>query len=122
MDAKVASCHFDYTDMPSAYCMFELHDPSDKTDETTADAEKWLDVAKTLPKEYSSQVKRIWNNWLSARRELEKIYHQLPTSVFQADINDTNVKWYVILIANSKSASKKLSHAYAFCRHGMCCF
>ena len=91
MDAKVASCHFDYTDMPSAYCMFELYDPSDKTDETTADAEKWLDVAKTLPKEYSSQVKRIWNNWLSARRELEKIYHQLPTSVFQADINDTNV-------------------------------
>ncbi len=91
MDARVAACHFDYTDLPSAYCMFEVFDPSDQTDETTEDAEKWLAVAKTLPEEYSIQVERIWNNWLEARRELEKIYHQLPTSVFQADINDTNV-------------------------------
>lgn len=91
MDARVAACHFDYTDMPSAYCMFELFDPSDKTDETTEDAEKWLAIANTLPEDYSAQVERIWNNWLEARRKLEKIYHQLPTSVFQADINDTNV-------------------------------
>lgn len=91
MDAKVASRHFDYTDMPSAYCMFELFDPNDKTDETTEDAEKWLAVAKTLPEEFSGRVKRIWDNWLDARRKLEKIYHQLPTSVFQADINHTNV-------------------------------
>ena len=91
MDARVAACHFDYTDLPSAYCMFEVFDPCDKSDETTADAEKWLEAAKSLPEEYSARVGRIWNNWLEARRELEKIYHRLPTSVFQADINDTNV-------------------------------
>ena len=91
MDAKVAACHFDYTDLPSAYCMFEVFDPNDETDETTEDAKKWLDIAKTLPAEYSERVDRIWQNWLNARTELEKIYHQLPTSVFQADINDTNV-------------------------------
>lgn len=91
MDAKVAARHFDYTDMPSAYCMFELFDPNDKTDETTEDAEKWLAVAKALPERYFAQVERIWNNWLEARKNLEKIYHKLPTSVFQADINDTNV-------------------------------
>ncbi|MBO4618401.1 MAG: hypothetical protein J5717_13760 [Lachnospiraceae bacterium] len=91
MDAKVAARHFDYTDMPSAYCMFEVFDPNDKTDETTEDAEKWLAVARKLPTEFAGQVQRIWNRWLDARHELEKIYHKLPTSVFQADINDTNV-------------------------------
>lgn len=91
MDAKVAAHHFDYTDLPSAYCMFELFDPNDKTDETTEDANRWLDVARTLPKEFSDRVERIWNNWENARRELEEIYFQLPTSVFQADINNTNV-------------------------------
>ena len=91
MDAKVASCHFDYTNLPSAYCMFEVFDPADECDETTEDAKKWLAIAKTLPEKYSDRVERIWNNWLEARRELEKIYHKLPTSVFQADINDTNV-------------------------------
>lgn len=91
MDAKVAACHFDYTDLPSAYCMFELFDPCDESDETTEDAEKWLEVAKTLPKVFSVQVVRIWTRWLEARSELEKIYHKLPSLVFQADINDTNV-------------------------------
>ena len=91
MDARVAACHFDYTDLPSAYCMFETFDPSDKCDETTEDAEKWLTLAKTLPDRFKGQTERIWNNWLRARRELERIYHKLPTSVFQADINDTNV-------------------------------
>lgn len=88
MDAKVAACHFDYTDIPSAYCMFELFAPDD---ETTADANKWLNIAKTLPDEFRERVERIWKNWTDARKELEEIYHQLPTSVFQADINNTNV-------------------------------
>ncbi len=91
MDARVAACHFDYTELPSAYCMFETFDPCDKSDETTQDAEKWLTLAKTLPDNHKSQVERIWNNWLKARRELEKIYHKLPASVFQADLNETNV-------------------------------
>lgn len=91
MDAKVAARHFDYTELPSAYCMFEVFAPGDRCDETTEDAEKWLTIAKTLPEKYSDRVERIWNNWLGARRELKKIYHELPTSVFQADINDTNV-------------------------------
>lgn len=91
MDAKAASAHFDFTDLPSAYCMFELFDPNDETDETTEDAEKWHKLAQALPEEYSEQVGRIWDNWLEARKQLREIYPQLPTSVFQADLNDTNV-------------------------------
>ena len=91
MDARVAACHFDYTDLPSAYCMFELFDSNDETDETTEDAKKWLNIAQKLPEEFAERVGRIWENWLKAREELEKIYHKLPVSVFQADINETNV-------------------------------
>ena len=91
MDAKVAACRFDYTDLPSAYCMFETFDPNDKQDETTEDAESWLQMARMLPDRFAPQVERIWSRWLEARKELEKFYHQLPKSVFQADINDTNV-------------------------------
>ena len=91
MDAKVAACHFDYTDLPSAYCMFEVFDPGDECDETTEDAKKWLAIAEALPEKYTARVDKIWNNWTEARKKLEEIYHRLPTSVFQADINDTNV-------------------------------
>ena len=91
MDAKVAACHFNYTDLPSGYCMFEVFDPTDKSDETTEDTERWFMIAKKLPNTFMCQVERIWNNWLDARKELKKIYHMLPSSVFQADINVTNV-------------------------------
>ena len=48
-------------------------------------------MADKLPEQFREQVERIWNNWLEARKQLRDIYDELPTSVFQADINDTNV-------------------------------
>ena len=72
MDAKVAACRFDYTDLPSAYCMFETFDPNDKQDETTEDAESWLQMARMLPDRFAPQVERIWSRWLEARKELEQ--------------------------------------------------
>lgn len=91
MNAKVASKHFDFTSLPSAYCMFETFDPMDEMDETTEDAMKWKEIADQLPEKYRTQVERIWTNWQDAREQLRKFYGDLPTSVFQADINDTNV-------------------------------
>jgi len=91
MNAKVASMHYDFTDLPSAYCMFTTFEPSDETDETTEDALRWKKEAEKLPEEYQEQVNRIWSNWETARAQLREIYSELPTSVFQADINDTNV-------------------------------
>lgn len=91
MDAKVASRYSDYTNLPSGMCMFELFVPSDKVDETKKDALKWKGEADKLPEKFQNQVKRIWNNWLDARNELEKIYDKLPRSVFQADNNVSNI-------------------------------
>lgn len=97
MTAKVAARHFDYTEYPSGYCLFETFCPSDKVDEVLENALKWKDYADTLPEEYSEQVQRIWKLWIENRSMLEPIYKDLPTSVFQADLNASN-----ILIDDSK--------------------
>ena len=91
MTAKVAARHFDYTQYPSAYCLFTTFCPSDKTDEVLENAVEWKRYAETLPREFQGQAQRIWHIWWENRNALEKVYPLLPTSVFQADLNPTNI-------------------------------
>lgn len=91
MTAKIAAAQYDFCEYPSGYCLFERFCPSDKTDEVLEVALKWKEYADMLPAQFSEQVQRIWNRWQENRSELEKIYPQLPTSVFQADLNATNL-------------------------------
>ncbi len=91
MTAKVAAQYFDYTEYPSAYCLFETFCPSDKTDEVLDNALEWKAYADTLPEEFKEQTERIWRLWIDNRAALEPIYKQLPTSVFQADLNPSNI-------------------------------
>lgn len=91
MTAKIASKFFSYTDYPSAYCLFETFCPSDKTDEVLENAFKWKKYAETLPKEFQPQVQKIWCLWTENRSALEQVYKKLPTSVFQADLNPSNI-------------------------------
>lgn len=91
MTARVAAQHFDYSAYPSGYCLFETFCPSDKTDEVLENALAWKKYADTLPHECREQVERIWRLWLKNRSALEPVYKMLPTSVFQADLNPTNI-------------------------------
>ena len=91
MTAKIAAKHFDYTDYPSAYCLFETFCPSDEVDEVLENALKWKQYADTLPDIFHEQVQRIWKLWTDNRTALEPVYGKLPTSVFQADLNSTNI-------------------------------
>lgn len=91
MTAKIAAKHLDFTDYPSGWCLFDTFAPSDETDEVMENALDWEKNADTLPPKFQTQVQRIWRRWIENRNELEKIYHQLPTSVFQADLNPTNI-------------------------------
>ncbi len=91
MTARIAAAQLDFSEYPSGYCLFERFCPSDKADEVLEVALKWKEYADMLPSQFSEQVQRIWNRWLENRSELEKIYPQLPTSVFQADLNATNL-------------------------------
>ena len=89
--ARIAAQHFDYSPFPSAYCLFETFCPSDKTDEVLENALAWKECADKLPEEFSEQTDRIWQLWIENRAALEKVYNKLPSSVFQADLNPTNI-------------------------------
>lgn len=91
MTAKIAAKKFDYTDYPSAYCLFETFCPSDLTDEVLENALEWKSIAERLPVQFSEQVQRIWRLWSDNRENLKEMYAKLPTSVFQADLNSTNL-------------------------------
>lgn len=91
MTAKIASNYFDYTEYPSGYCLFEKFCASDKTDEVLENAIEWYQYAKSLPSEFQVQIDKIWALWNQNRKSLEPLYKQLPTSVFQADLNSTNI-------------------------------
>ena len=91
MTAKMAAQYFDYSEYPSAYCLFEKFCPSDETDEVLGNALEWKKYADTLPEELREQVERIWQLWTDNRAALEKVYKQFPTTVLQADLNFSNV-------------------------------
>lgn len=90
MTAKIAAKKFNYTDIPSAYCLFDTF-AGDKMDEVTKNAIEFQNYCKTLPQQFAAQASRIFSRWKDNRSQLKKIYFELPTSVFQADFNDTNV-------------------------------
>lgn len=91
MTARIAAQYFDYTEYPSAYCLFETFCPSDKMDEVLENAFAWKEYADKLPYEFKKQVERIWRMWTENRAALEPRFKKLPTSVFQADLNASNI-------------------------------
>lgn len=91
MTARVAALRLDYTAYPSAYCLFETFCPGDETDEVLENALRWKECADALPEAFREQTSRIWRLWTENRAALERVYPLLPISVFQADLNPSNV-------------------------------
>lgn len=91
MTAKIAARKLDYTEYPSGYCLFERFCPSDETDEVLENALAWKALADAASEEFSAQVQRIWALYTDNREALKPLYAKLPTSVFQADLNPTNL-------------------------------
>ncbi len=91
MTAKVASKYFTYTDYPSGFCLFEKFCSNDEMCEVFENAMEWHRYAKLLPSEFQAQVDKIWDLWKQNKEMLEPLYKQLPISVFQADLNPTNI-------------------------------
>ena len=91
MTAKIAALHSDYADCLSGYCLFGVFAPDEEEDEVMSVAREWMQYAQTLPAQFQPQVKRIWALWNANRDALEMIYDTLPTSIFQADLNSSNM-------------------------------
>ncbi len=88
---KVASAHFDFCDFSSAYCLLEPFCPPETTDETTESAEKFFEFVKAELPQYYPRAEALRDLFYKCRRDVEKIYSELPVSCFQADLNVSNI-------------------------------
>ena len=91
MNAAIAASHFNFSELPSGYALFDLFDPADLVDEVMGNAQAWQKCVQDFPSRFDTQIQRIWKRWWSNREYLKSRYNELPTSIFQADINSTNI-------------------------------
>lgn len=91
ISALLAGMKLDFTPFPSGYASFEKFDPNDADEEVRECADTWHKMALGLPEQFRERVDIIWDRWEKNRDRLRKQYHLLPTTVFQADTNPTNV-------------------------------
>lgn len=88
---KVAAAQLDILDWPSAYCLLEPFCPPDTTDEATECAIAFTKYIKENLPEHLPRAERLLNLFYQRQEELRTIYDSLPTSCFQADLNDSNI-------------------------------
>ena len=75
----------------TAWCLYDTFDESDEVDENFRCAINFADyIAENLPA-YSEQANNILNKYKTMRSEFEAEYRSLPKSVFQGDLNGSNI-------------------------------
>ena len=88
---KIASAKLDILDWPSAYCLLEPFCAPDTTDEATECAVAFVDyIRKNIPA-HLPRAEALLKLFYQRQRELKAVYSLLPTSCFQADLNDSNI-------------------------------
>lgn len=88
---KIASAKLDFLDWPSAYCLLEPFCAPDTTDEATECAITFVDYVRNHIPSYLPRAEMLLNMYYKRQEELREVYHLLPTSCFQADLNDSNI-------------------------------
>lgn len=88
---KVASAHLDVVDWPSTYCLLEPFCAPDTTDEATECAELFAQYVRENLPTYQPRVEELLQLFYKRQAEVREIYDTLPTSCFQADLNDSNI-------------------------------
>ena len=88
---KIAAAKLDFLDWPSAYCLLEPFSAPDTTDEGTECAEKFVQYVREHLPRFLPRAEELLALFYRRQAELREIYHTLPTSCFQGDLNDSNV-------------------------------
>lgn len=91
MNARVAARRFDFSPLPSAYSLFEIFDKNDAEPEVLDVAHGWLRAAQALPERFRERAMEVWERWEANQAYVQSRYGELPTSVFQSDINRSNI-------------------------------
>ncbi len=88
---KVAAARLRLMPWHTSYCLLEPFCPPDTVDEQTECAELLFSyIYEKLPdlKTECDELKRIF---YSIKSDLSRVYHELPTSCFQGDLNRSNI-------------------------------
>lgn len=88
---RIGSLHLDLFDWPSAYCIIVPFCEPDTTDEGTECALEFVKYVKeNLPK-YTEKAEKLLSLFYKNQQKVAVFYDKLPTSCFQADLNETNI-------------------------------
>lgn len=88
---KIASAKLDILDWPSAYCLLEPFCAPDTTDEATECAAAFVDYIRQNIPAHLPRAEALLKLYIQRQEELRAVYSLLPTSCFQADLNDSNI-------------------------------
>lgn len=88
---KIASAELDILDWPSAYCMLEPFCPPDTTDEATEHAVAFVNYIRDNIPKFLPQAEALLKMFYERQEEVRTFYSLLPTSCFQADLNESNI-------------------------------
>ncbi len=88
---KIASARLDILDWQSAYCLLEPFCAPDTTDEATEYAGLFVNYVKENLPHHLPRAEALLKMFRERQEELKKVYYSLPTSCFQADLNDSNI-------------------------------
>ncbi len=87
----IGSKHLRTALFPSGMCIFEKFSPSDPCDEVMENALLFKQAAEEFPTEQKKVFEKLWSLYIENQKKLEAVYPDLPASVFQADLNPTNI-------------------------------
>lgn len=76
---------------PSPYCLYDIFCEDDKTDENYEFAEIFYNVCKEQMETDKELLENIWNIYIEKKSNFEEIYRKLPKTVFQCDLNLSNI-------------------------------
>lgn len=87
----IGAKHLTTATFPSGLCILEKFAPSDPCDEVMEESLHFKKVIDDCLPQWKDRFGKIWNLFEGNRKKLEEIYPLLPASVFQADLNYTNI-------------------------------
>jgi len=76
---------------PSGLCILEKHVPSDPCDEVMENALEFREIMEKELPQYRERFERIWARFEENMQVLKAVYPQFTWSVFQGDLNGTNL-------------------------------
>jgi len=88
---KVAALKLEVLDWPSSYCILEPFCEPDTVDEATECAEKFVAKVKEILPAHTERAEELLKLFYKVQGELKEMYHSLPCSCFQGDLNESNV-------------------------------